>query len=198
LAKKSGVSEAEVARRAVQLAKQPQRGNNVRANERRAHVGFYLCAEGRQELELALESRFLAGEIREAPETVAGRFVRDWHRIADGGAADSRGVGAEVSVPIFLVIALFLLPAAESAVAIANQLAVMFVSRARCPKWIIPREFRSRAKRWWLFPTLLTSREQMERAVRDLEIRFLVIAITTFILRCSPIHPTRRPSLITR
>ena len=36
-------------------------------------------------------------------------------------------VGAEVSVPIFLVVALFLLPAAESAVAIANQLVAMFV-----------------------------------------------------------------------
>ena len=34
LARKSGESEAEVARRAVQLAKQSARGTNIRANER--------------------------------------------------------------------------------------------------------------------------------------------------------------------
>jgi len=33
-------------------------------------------------------------------------------------------------------------------------------------------------------PTLLANREQMERAVRDLEIRFLEIATPTFILHC--------------
>ena len=39
-----------------------------------------------------------------------------------------------MSVPTFLVVALFLLPAAESAVAIANQLAVMFVKPRALPK----------------------------------------------------------------
>src|SRR5438045_2776375 len=39
LARKSGQSEAEVARRAVKLAEEPQRGGNVRANGRRSHVG---------------------------------------------------------------------------------------------------------------------------------------------------------------
>src|SRR5204863_10026290 len=54
LARKSGESEAEVARRAVKLATQPHRGTNVRANERRSHVGFYFVGEGRPALERAI------------------------------------------------------------------------------------------------------------------------------------------------
>src|SRR5882724_3705964 len=174
LAKKSGVSEAEVARRAVQLAKQPQRGNNVRANERRAHVGFYLCAEGRQELELALG-------IKDSWLVRFAKFLKRW---PDGlyvigiellmvALLTAVVVGAEVSVPIFLVIALFLLPAAESAVAIANQLAVMFVKPSALPKMDYSEGIPVESKTLVVVPTLLTSREQMERAVRDLEIRFL-------------------------
>jgi cyclic beta-1,2-glucan glucanotransferase len=174
LAKKSGVSEAEVARRAVQLAKQPQRGNNARANERRAHVGFYLCAEGRQELELALG-------IKDSWLVRFAKFLKRW---PDGlyvigiellmvALLTAVVVGAEVSVPIFLVLALFLLPAAESAVAIANQLAVMFVKPRALAKMDYSEGIPVASKTLVVVPTLLTSHEQMERAVRDLEIRFL-------------------------
>jgi len=82
-------------------------------------------------------------------------------------------VGAEVSVPIFLVVALFLLPAAESAVAIANQLAVMFVKPRALPKMDYSQGIPVESKTLVVVPTLLINREQMERAVRDLEIRFL-------------------------
>src|SRR5262245_7449521 len=54
LARECGESEAEVARRAAKLAKAPYAGSNVRANQRRSHVGFYLIGEGRPKLEEAL------------------------------------------------------------------------------------------------------------------------------------------------
>jgi len=174
LARKSGQSEAEVARRAVRLARQPQRGANLRANQRRSHVGFYLLGEGREKLEQDLG-------IRDSWLVTFGKFLKRW---PDGlyvigiellmvGLLTAVVVGAEVSVPIFLVLALFLLPAAESAVAIANQLVMMFVKPRTVPKMDYSEGIPAESKTLVVVPTLLTSREQMERAVRDLEIRFL-------------------------
>jgi hypothetical protein len=135
LARKSGDSEAEVSRRAVLLSKQSAHGTNTRANERRSHVGFYLIGEGRQQLERELG-------MKDSWLKRAGKLLKSW---PDGlyvvgiellmvALLAAVVMGAEVSVPTFLVVALFLLPAAESAVAIANQLAVMFVKPRALPK----------------------------------------------------------------
>src|SRR5207248_6674576 len=153
---------------------QPPCGNNARANERRAHVGFYFEGEGRERLEKALG-------IKDSIFTRFAKFLKRW---PDGiyvigiellmvALLTAVVVGAEVSVPIFLVVALFILPAAESAVAIANQLAVMFVRPRTLPKMDYREGIPETSKTLVAVPTLLTSREQMERAVRDLEIRFL-------------------------
>jgi len=174
LARQSGESEAEVARRAVKLAKAPHAGANRRANERRSHVGFYLIGEGRAKLEDALG-------VHRSIFTTIGRFLKRW---PDGlyvvgiellmiGLLTAVVMGAEVRVPTFLVVALFLLPAAESAVAIANQLAVMFVRPRAMPKMDYAKGIPAESKTLVVVPTLLVNREQMERAVRDLEIRFL-------------------------
>jgi hypothetical protein len=174
LARKSGESEADVARRAIKLAKQPHRGTNVRANERRSHVGFYLLGEGRARLEQALG-------IKDSWPVTLAKFLKRW---PDGlyvigiellmvALLTAVVIGAEVSVPIFLVVALFLLPAAESAVAIANQLAMMFVKPRTLPKMDYSDGIPAESRTLVVVPALLMSREQMERAVRDLEIRFL-------------------------
>ncbi|HKF26428.1 MAG TPA: hypothetical protein VKB24_10635, partial [Candidatus Acidoferrum sp.] len=174
LARECGESEAEVARRAVKLANAPHSGPNARANERRSHVGFYLIGEGRPKLEEALG-------VHRSFFTMIGRFLKRW---PDGlyvvgiellmiGLLSAVVMGAEVRVPTFLVVALFLLPAAESAVAIANQLAVMFVRPRAMPKMDYSKSIPAESKTLVVVPTLLMNREQMERAVRDLEIRFL-------------------------
>ncbi|HXT27519.1 MAG TPA: glucoamylase family protein [Candidatus Eisenbacteria bacterium] len=174
LARDSGESEAEVARRAVKLAKTPYVGTNARANERRSHVGFYLIGEGHAKLEEALG-------VRRSVFTAFGRFLKRW---PDGlyvvgiellmiGLLSAVVIGAEVRVPTFLVMALFLLPAAESAVAIANQLAVMFARPRAMPKMDYSKGIPAESKTLVIVPTLLINRGQMERAVRDLEIRFL-------------------------
>ena len=174
LARKSGESEAQVARRAVKLAERPHRGTNVRANERRSHVGFYLLGEGQKSLERDLG-------IKESWLAAVGNFLKRW---PDGlyvigielllvALLTAVVVGAEVSVPIFLVVALFLLPAAESAVAIANQLVMMFVRPQALPKMDYFEGVPAKSKTLVVVPTLLLNREQMQRAIRDLEIRFL-------------------------
>jgi hypothetical protein len=174
LARKSGNSEAEVSRRAVLLSKQSAHGTNTRANERRSHVGFYLIGEGRQQLERELG-------MKDSWLKRAGKLLKSW---PDGlyvvgiellmvALLAAVVMGAEVSVPTFLVVALFLLPAAESAVAIANQLAVMFVKPRALPKMDYSQGIPPASKTLVVVPTLLMNRDQMERAVRDLEIRFL-------------------------
>jgi hypothetical protein len=174
LSEKSGETEAEVARRAIKLTRQPRHGTNTRANERRSHVGFYLVGEGREKLEHSLG-------IKDSFFTTVKKLVKRW---PDGlyvlgiellmvGLLTAVVIGAEVRVPTFLVVALFLLPAAESAVAIANQLAMMFVKPRALPKMDYLHGIPEHSKALVTVPTLLTSREQMERAVRDLEIRFL-------------------------
>jgi cyclic beta-1,2-glucan synthetase len=174
LARKSGESEAEVARRAVKLAKQPQRGTNARANERRSHVGFYLASKGRQQLERALG---IKDSLLLAFAKLLGRWPDGIYvvgiELLTVALLTAVVVGAEVSVPIFLVVALFLLPAAESAVAIANQLVAMFVKPRTLPKMDYSEGIPAESKTLVVVPTLLMNREQMERAVRDLEIRFL-------------------------
>jgi cyclic beta-1,2-glucan synthetase len=174
LSRKSGESEAQVAHRAVNLAKEPNRGRNIRANERRSHVGFYLIGEGRAQLERSLG-------MKDSLFTRVAKFISRW---PDGlymlsiellmvGLLAAVVLGSEIRVPTFLVVALFLLPAAESAVSIANQLAVMFVKPRALPKMDFSQGIPAASKTLVVVPTLLMNREQMERAVRDLEIRFL-------------------------
>ena len=174
LARKSGESEAEVARRAVKLASQPHRGTNVRANERRSHVGFYFVGEGRQELERAIgiKDSWLVSFAKVLKRWPDGLYVVGIELLMVA-LLTAVVIGAEVNVPIFLVVALFLLPAAESAVAIANQLVVMFVKPRTLPKMDYSAGVPAESKTLVVVPTLLVSREQMERSVRDLEIRFL-------------------------
>jgi cyclic beta-1,2-glucan synthetase len=174
LARQSGESEAEVARRAVKLARAPRCGTNTRAAERRSHVGFYIIGEGRSKLEEALG-------IEHSWLKTFGRFLKHW---PDGlyvvgiellmiALLTVVVMGAEIRVPTFLVVALFLLPAAESAVAIANQLAVLFVRPRAMPKMDYSSGIPYESKTLVVVPTLLLNRAQMERSVRDLEIRFL-------------------------
>jgi cyclic beta-1,2-glucan synthetase len=174
LARKSGESEAEVARRAVKLANLPHRGTNVRANERRSHVGFYFIGEGRQALEQAIgiKDSWLVSFAKLLKRWPDGLYVVGIELLMVA-LLTAVVIGAEVNVPIFLVVALFLLPAAESAVAIANQLVVMFVKPRTLPKMDYSAGIPAESKTLVVVPTLLVSREQMERSVRDLEIRFL-------------------------
>jgi hypothetical protein len=82
-------------------------------------------------------------------------------------------LGAKPKVSGWIVVALFLLPAAECAVALVNQLATTLFRPKALPKLDfskgVPTEFTTMV----VVPTLLTSEEQMTRAVRDLEIRYL-------------------------
>jgi len=86
-------------------------------------------------------------------------------------AAAVVGIGVR-QISGFAVVALLLLPAAECAVALINQIATTLVSPKSLPKLDFAKGIPEECTTIVAVPTLLTSIEQMKRAVRDLEIRF--------------------------
>jgi hypothetical protein len=174
MAKRSNASEPSVAQAALTLASRLHRVGDERIAERESHVGYYLVGAGRKMLER---------EIGYWP-TLAERvqsFVMRWPDFSYILAIEvitflliaAAVLGAGLQVTGFAIVALLLLPAAECAVALINQIATTLVPPKVLPKLDfakgIPTEFTTIVA----VPTLLTSEQQMKRALRDLEIRFL-------------------------
>ncbi len=173
LAKRSHATEQDVARKTVELARPIHASPHVRVRERQSHVGYYLVGGGRKELEQAIGYRPTFAEQVQ-------RLVKRWPDFSYilGIELVTLALMAVVvlggkSKPGWLIVALFLLPAAECAVALVNHLATTLFEPKALPKLDfakgVPAEFTTMV----VVPTLLTSDEQMVRAVRDLEIRFL-------------------------
>ncbi len=174
LAKRSRATEQEVARKAVELARPIQASPSVRVRERQSHVGYYLVGDGRATL----------GDMIGYRPTLAERTQRLLKRWPDFSyilgievltlaVMAAAVLGAKTRVNGWMIVALFLLPAADCAVALVNQLITTLFSPKALPKLDfskgVPVDFTTMV----VVPTLLTSEQQMSRAVRDLEIRFL-------------------------
>jgi len=178
LARYSHSSEEEIARLAVSLAKeaggpgQPRSRNSIRFT----HVGFYLISSGRQLLERRINFR-----------PTGAALIR---RVLLGAPELYYFLGAEFavfSVMIFLLSAavqgripliaasllLLLLPCSQAALETINQLFRILVPPRHIPRLNfakgIPEEFSTVVA----VPALLISKEQVERLVRSLEIRYL-------------------------
>jgi cyclic beta-1,2-glucan synthetase len=174
LAKRAQVSEQDVARKAVELARPIHASPNVRVRERQSHVGYYLVGDGRKELEETIGYRPTLAERSQ-------RLLKRWPDFSYILGIELLTLALMAAVVLsgkphvsgWIVVALFLLPAAECAVALMNQFATSLFQPKALPKLDfakgVPAEFTTMV----VVPTLLTSEEQMARAVRDLEIRFL-------------------------
>jgi cyclic beta-1,2-glucan synthetase len=175
LAKRSQASEQEIARKALSMSRQVEDAADERIREHKSHIGYYLVADGRRVLEEAVGYRPTLTERMQG-------FVKRWPDFSYILGIELLTLalmavvifGAKIKMaPGWAMLALFLLPAAECAVALVNQLATMLFPAKPLPKLDfsegVPREFTTMV----VVPTLLTSREQVKRAVRDLEIRFL-------------------------
>jgi cyclic beta-1,2-glucan synthetase len=174
LAKHSDATEQEVARKALDLAGVLHCSSNERIKERQSHVGYYLVGDGRKVLEQAIEyqptfTERIRGLIKHWPDFsyILGIEVITLALMA------TVVLEARMKSSAWIALALFLLPAAECAVALVNQLATTLFPPKALPKLDfsdgVPAEFATMV----VVPTLLTSPAQMKRAVRDLEIRYL-------------------------
>jgi cyclic beta-1,2-glucan synthetase len=172
IVKRTGRSETEVAGRAIELA----RAGDATAEPRRSHVGFYLVDRGRAELEAATGYRPGAGEA------LYRWMLRHPNPVFFGGltgatlavlAAILWLAGPDVRAVWLAVSLLALLPAADIAVHLVNQLVTVLLPPRVLPKLDfrpgIPEEYRTAV----VVPILLDSVSGAEEALANLEVQFL-------------------------
>ena len=176
IAKSGPVSEAEVARKAIQLANDAALKDG-RA-KRAAHVGFYLIDKGLAQLELALQprrSRFDAlrrissrsplsiylGGIALLTAIVAGWFVAEAH---------TEGVSGWLLLLVGVVSGIC---ASHLAVALVNWLATLVVTPDHLPRMNLSEGIPPELRTLVVVPTMLLSAQDIEHQVEALEVRFL-------------------------
>jgi cyclic beta-1,2-glucan synthetase len=166
--------EQDIARAALDLAREAQAAGAGRAQERSAHVGYYLMGEGKSALKQAVGYQTPFSEH-------ARDIVLRWPSFfyLSGIAFLTIAVMA-----LFELIpgvrglrwyeaALFLLPALECAVALVNLFSTMLVPPRRLPKLDFSEGIPEASTTMVVIPMLLGSEEQVRQAARDLEIRYL-------------------------
>jgi cyclic beta-1,2-glucan synthetase len=174
LAKQSKATEQEVARKALELAGVLHCSPNERVKERQSHVGYYLVSDGREMLEHAIGYRSTTAErvrglIKRWPDF---SYILGIELITLALMAAAIYFGG-VKLTGLMIVAVFLLPAADCAVALMNQFATSLFPPKPMPKLNLSKGVPVEFSTMVVVPTLLMNDAQMARAVRDLEVRFL-------------------------
>jgi cyclic beta-1,2-glucan synthetase len=181
LARRSNLSEYEVAVRATEMA-----GKSVRPGAaidalgmpEATDVGFFLVGEGRRQLERAIGYRPGFGR----------RLVRSFHAagwlgivlpvfaltvillVATGSALASLGL-SPVSIALLLI--LFAVPASEGALSFFNTVVLLFLEPTRLPGYEFKDGIPPEARTLVVVPSLISSRDDVEESVRTLEVHHL-------------------------
>jgi len=184
IAKKACLSEGEVARKAVELARMgvlaiaAGGGGGAGDSHRAGHVGYYLIDKGLPQLERAAQVRLSGAE---ALRKTAARFPS---LVYLGGIAlitvivgasllaQAFAAGAPdwLLVPIGIV---SLLAASQLGVALVNWLATLLVAPHPLPRMDFSEGIPADARTLVVVPTMLTSASGVEDLVEALEVRFL-------------------------
>ncbi|HTA22943.1 MAG TPA: glucoamylase family protein [Terriglobales bacterium] len=209
IADHSDCTEMAVAYEAVALARKPRKqpNENPRMTQRRAHVGFYLLAEGTPLLEQKVGFHHpLAQRVHAFLRTHPDELYLTG--IAVFTFAILSGVVLLVTDPhsslglILLATLALLLPSSQSAVQIMNYLATLFVPADILPKLEYFDGIPADCVTLVCIPTVLFSEKQVQKLVEDLEVRFLGnqdpnlhFALLTD-LPDSPVEPREDSSLV--
>ncbi len=176
LASESKYSEEEIARQTVFLAmraKSRMRRHDLRSQNRRTHVGYYLLGAGNQILKRRLgckpswKQRLLD-------------LVLEWPEVYYVVGVELMTVGfvlfllhhLGIIIP-FIPGLLLLIPASHAAVGIVNRLTSMLVPPRRIPKMDFSEGIPAESTTLVAVPCLLLSEEEVRRNVDALEIRYL-------------------------
>ena len=175
-ARRSGRTETEVARLAIDLARETAGAGGHDA--RTTHVGYYLVDKGLPQLERSARVRFSAiAAVRRAclrhPLTIYGWSVTAL-TLAPAAALilSARGEGADAWLLGLLGVVL-LLSASQVAVAIVNALVSRLVMPRALPKMDLSAGVPAASRTLVVVPTLITSAQAVEQMVEALEVRFL-------------------------
>ena len=183
IAKQTHLSEGEVARKAVELARAGAPIDAEAGTDKRArHVGFYLIDKGVPELERAMEVRLPGFEVL---RRTAGRFPLLLYLggiavitalIAGSMLVEARAVVMPAGffgwalLPISM---LWLLAASQLAVALVNWLATLLVKPNPLPRMDFSTGIPLASRTLVVVPTMLTSALGVEDLIEALEVRFL-------------------------
>lgn len=176
MAKRSRFSECEVARHAIHLAHQGAGGKG--ADDREAHVGFYLIDKGVPQLERTVKVRFSAAD---ALHRASGRFpvllyvgtIILMTMVFTGGLLTQAYAEDMKGWFLALVGLLALLSTSQLAVSLVNWLATVLVTPHALPRMDFLKGLPPESRTLVVVPTMLSSAENIEKLIEALEVRFL-------------------------
>ena len=175
-AKMGALSEAEVARKAVQLAHD---GAATKiGDDRAAHVGFYLIDQGLPQLERAAQVRL---PIAEAVQRIGHRFPLTLYlggialltAAFAGALLQAAYVNGLAPWALGLIGLVSLLCTSQLAVALVNWLATLLATPHLLPRMDCSAGIPLESRALVVVPTMLTSAQGIENLIEVLEVRFL-------------------------
>lgn len=177
IARRSHLSETDVARKAIQLAHQPATAH-ASGDARRRHVGFFLVDKGLAQLERAAQAPLPLGEslarlLRRFPVPAylgAIALLTLWFSWQLVARAYSQGM------PLWglaLVAVATLLATSQLGVTLVNWLATMIAVPRALPRMDFSKGIAPSSRTLVVVPCMLNSPQGIDALVRDLEVRYL-------------------------
>ena len=179
LARGAAATEFEVAEKAIELSQAAQAAPAVGAGVQRSDdVGFFLVGARRLELERAIDFRVPVGlRFKRAFQATGwiGIFlpVMAITMLLLGMTAAALSAAGLSTAAIVVLLALFALPAGEGAMSIFNTVVLLFLKPTR----LVGYEYRDgvpeEARTLVVVPTMLGSRDDVDEAIRTIEVHHL-------------------------
>ena len=176
IAKSSPFSEEEVAKSAIKLAQQSSKTNGE--VHRTTHVGYYLIDKGLPQLEKIVEVR---GSIQKTFRKLGKRFklllytgsILLLTKILTSGLLAKVYTGGIHGGLLILMIIIIFISTVHLAVALINWLATLMVTPTPMPRMDFSKGIPVESRSLVVIPTMLTSNQNIEELIEELEVRFL-------------------------
>jgi cellobiose phosphorylase len=174
IAKKSKLSEWDVAREAIALARQTEAGNNGRT----AHVGFYLIGKGLTELEARARVKSTVTDMlgrtgRRFPfQLYLGAILLLTVLFAGGLLAVIRSDNIDGPL-LWFVCVLSLLSVSQLSISLVNLFATYLAKPNLLPRMDLSKGIPPESSTLVVVPTMLSSAENVGHLMDALEVRFL-------------------------
>ncbi len=180
VARGSGLTEVDVARKAAAMASEARSADGVEPSlaARREDPGYYLISDGRLALERALNARVpLAGKLRRADVRAGARgYLATLALVTALILAVPlllSGAGGAAGAAILLMAILALAPASDLAIALVNRAVTNVLGPRSLPRLALEDGVPSRLRTLVVVPMLLTGEADVEAQVGGLEVHYL-------------------------
>ncbi len=176
LAKRSALSETEVAREAIQLAH--WNAANHDGNHHRSHVGFYLIDEGLPQLERAVAAKLPSVELvriwlGKYPLSIYLGTIFLITAFFTGGLLSQAYINGIHGWQLILLGIVTFLAGSQLASALSNWLATLLVKPKLLARMDYSRGLPAEMATLVVIPTLLTSTNNIDQLLEALEVRYL-------------------------